>query len=318
MVRGLALQAWAKGSWPCEKVSVRAGVACSVGKVCTNTLQMTVSSTSNVEEKCEWLEKRKHKRSCTELSEFNVTRILGFWPQKKSDETGAPCTYRKVCNWDTVDDSVQSHDTEEKGIKNAQAIAEANSFEFGRHANPWILYNTSTEILTKKEGKVWQAPGVISPTFCDGCPSFRSSGSRNFPTPSYPHLESYPVTFYFFTMTFVRLWQFITKSGILQFIRKFWILDLPGFFTGVLSRAKLLLHLRSFSSFFNFFDLCFLDCIIDVSFNFVKCTSIFTWTVFYLYLNYLMLATSPSSNFTPFKYRAGRIGSCGGFSLRST
>ena len=28
-----------------------------------------------------------------------------------------------------------------------------------------------------------------------------------------------------------------------------------------------------------------------------------------------MLATSSSSNFTPFRQRAGRIGSCGGFSL---
>ena len=38
---------------------------------------------------------------------------------------------------------------------------------------------------------------------------------------------------------------------------------LPGFFTGVLSRAKLLLHF----SIFQLFDLCFLDAIINVSFN---------------------------------------------------
>ena len=33
---------------------------------------------------------------------------------KNSDETGAPCTYRKVCNSDTVDDSVQSRTSEGK------------------------------------------------------------------------------------------------------------------------------------------------------------------------------------------------------------
>ena len=33
----------------------------------------------------------------------------------------------------------------------------------------------------QKEGKVWQARELISPTFVDGCPSFRSSGSRNCP-----------------------------------------------------------------------------------------------------------------------------------------
>ena len=51
----------------------------------------------------------------------------------------------------------------------------------------------------------------------------------------------------------------------LQSIRKLWILDLPDFFTGLLSQAKLLLHLRSFSPFFQLFDLCFLDSIINVS-----------------------------------------------------
>ena len=38
IVSGLALQAWAKGSWPREKESVKAGVACDVGKVCSYTL----------------------------------------------------------------------------------------------------------------------------------------------------------------------------------------------------------------------------------------------------------------------------------------
>ena len=56
-----------------------------------------------------------------------------------------PCTLGKVCNWDTVDDSVQLYESEkDKGTKNAQAVAEANSSEFGRHGNPRILYNTTT------------------------------------------------------------------------------------------------------------------------------------------------------------------------------
>ena len=43
-------------------------------------------------------------------------------------------------------------------------------------------------------------------------------------------------------------------------MRKFWILDLPGFFTGVLTRVKLLLllYLRSFSPDFNFMIIAFL------------------------------------------------------------
>ena len=82
--------------------------------------------------------------------------------------------------------------------------------------------------------------------------------------------------------------------------------------SGVISSHILLLHddfcaLAKFFSIFQLFDLCFLDFIKNDSFNFVRSTSIF-------YLNKMMLATSSSSNFTPFKYRAGRIRSCGGFS----
>ena len=61
----------------------------------------------------------------------------------------------------------------------------------------------------------------------------------------------------------------------LQSIRKFWILGLPGFFTGALSWAKLLLHLRSFF-FITLFDLFFLDSISIVFFHFVWGNAFFT------------------------------------------
>ena len=43
-----------------------------------------------------------------------------------------PCALGKVCNWDTVVDSVQPH---KKGTKNTQAVAETNSNEIGRTLN---------------------------------------------------------------------------------------------------------------------------------------------------------------------------------------
>ena len=49
--------------------------------------------------------------------------------KKESVKTVVPCALGKVCNWDTVVDSVPSH---KKGTKNTQPVAETNSNEFGR------------------------------------------------------------------------------------------------------------------------------------------------------------------------------------------
>ena len=57
-VSGMALQAWVKGSWPREKESVKADGTCTVGKVCTCILLMTVCNHIKQESKKEWV---KHK-----------------------------------------------------------------------------------------------------------------------------------------------------------------------------------------------------------------------------------------------------------------
>ena len=55
-------------------------------------------------------------------------------PKKEYDETGAPRTCSKVCNWDTVDDSVQSKiEKEKKGKLVTQAVAETISNEFKKN-----------------------------------------------------------------------------------------------------------------------------------------------------------------------------------------
>ena len=69
---------------------------------------------------------------------------------------------------------------------------------------------------------------------------------------------------------------------------------------------------EAFSPFFN----CLIFAFLIPSFMFL---STFLGSLRFLPGQYdVMLATSSSPNFTPFRYRASRIGSCGGFSLRST
>ena len=73
-----------------------------------------------------------------------------------------------------------------------------------------------------------------------------------------------------------------------QFIRKFWIMHLLGFFTCVLRRAKLLLHFRICPSPFFFSFFIFSSLIPSL------CTV-------------MMLATSSSLSLTPLTFLAGRI-----------
>ena len=44
----------------------------------------------------------------------SVSEVVLSPQKKKSDETGVPCTLGKVCNWNTVDDNVQSHDSKKE------------------------------------------------------------------------------------------------------------------------------------------------------------------------------------------------------------
>ena len=82
--------------------------------------------------------------------------------KEESVETVVPCAVGKVCNWDTVVDSVQSH---EKGTKKTQAVAgmiQMNSDDKGNPQIPEIKYNVN---MRRKEGQVWQALVLISPAF---------------------------------------------------------------------------------------------------------------------------------------------------------
>ena len=77
-----------------------------------------------------------------------------------------PCALGKVCNWDTVVDSVQSQ--KKKGTKKTQAVAEKNSNEFGRQrASSDSITRVHRHSLEQKEGKVWQALVLISPAFVE-------------------------------------------------------------------------------------------------------------------------------------------------------
>ena len=97
---------------------------------------------------------------------------------------------------------------------------------------------------------MWQAPVLISPTFVD-----------------VDHFSKYSVAE--FSDSFVSASVVVSSHIVLhddhctpltihhevrdlRSIRKFWIFDLPGFFTSALSRTKLLLHLRSFFLHFHF------------------------------------------------------------------
>ena len=71
----LSLEAWpyrlqCRGHSPPEKSLLE-----QVWLALLATVKMTVCSTSNLDEKCEWLKKEKHLCSCTEFSGFNSMSI---------------------------------------------------------------------------------------------------------------------------------------------------------------------------------------------------------------------------------------------------
>ena len=64
-----------------------------------------------------------------------------------------PCTLGKVCNWDTVNDSAQSHKSK-NGTENTKASAETNSDEFGRHGEcSDSVQHVNVETMNKKKEK---------------------------------------------------------------------------------------------------------------------------------------------------------------------
>ena len=86
------------------------------------------------------------------------------------------------------------------------------------------------ETLIKKIRKVWQAPGLISPTFVDVDHLFEIQGRR------------------ISRLVRIRLCSRIQSCSASQ-VRELLDLWSSGFFTGALRWAKLLLHARNCSSF---------------------------------------------------------------------
>ena len=103
-------------------------------------------------------------------------------PQKESDETGAPCTYRKACNRDTVDDSVQSHKSRRKkgNWSHKLLLRQIQMNSNDKNAVVWQRILESSDSVqhiktlgTRKHGsqantrqgrrQEWQVPKLISP-----------------------------------------------------------------------------------------------------------------------------------------------------------
>ena len=97
-----------RGHDPREKKSVKAGVACAVGKVCTCTLLMTVCSSSDHKEK--HVEGKKHKLLLVQILWIKVAGILGFCATQRrghGDPGRQPDSRRKCVAGTVVHQSVQ-------------------------------------------------------------------------------------------------------------------------------------------------------------------------------------------------------------------
>ena len=104
-----------------------------------------------------------HTINCTHTDKVNQHQSEAR--EKESVDTVVPCAPGKVCNWDTVGDSLQSHKKKERRIHRLLLTQiQIHSDDKGNPQIPEIKYNVNHK---QKEGKVWQALVLISPAFVE-------------------------------------------------------------------------------------------------------------------------------------------------------